>query len=76
MAKKTAPISPAIPTGLVSVKAWSAANGLSQVCLSRWSKAGKIALYRVPGHGIKNFVKKVEADALLGPKRVLPALAR
>lgn len=67
---------PPIPEGLVPMKSWAEKNNITPICVQRWIYAGRLAAYRIPGYGNKNFIKPAEAAACLKPQRLGPSLAR
>jgi hypothetical protein len=67
---------PDVPEGLMLLEAWAKSKGLTPVCVRKWGWAGKLAVYRVPGYGLRSFVKVTEADKLIKPQQAVPDLAR
>ena len=67
---------PQIPEGLEPLEAWAARKGLTTVCVKKWGWAGKLLTYRVPGYGLRSFVKTTDADKVLRPQQSVPDLAR
>lgn len=67
---------PEIPTGLQLLDTWAKSKGLTPVCVRKWAWAGKLATYKVPGYGLRSFVKVAEADKLVKPQQALPDIAK
>lgn len=67
---------PPVPTGLVLLATWAKSKGLTAVCVRKWAWAGKLNTYRVPGYGLRSFVKPAEADKLTTVQQTVPDLAR
>lgn len=67
---------PQIPGGLVLLKEWAIKHGITPVCAQKWVWAGKLKAYRVPGYGLRNFVKPDDAARCLKPIASVPTIAR
>jgi hypothetical protein len=80
--KKTKPVAdyhksaPVVPEGLVCLRDWAKTKGLTEVCCHKWVWAGKLQVYRIPGHGRLSFAKIKDLDAILKPQASLPNIAR
>lgn len=67
---------PNVPEGLQRLDLWANEKGLTPVCVRKWGWAGKLSIYRVPGYGLRSFVKISEANKLIVARQDVPNLAK
>lgn len=72
MPRKTDPTrsAPKIPDGLVPLDEWAQSKGLTATCVRKWTWAGRLTTYRIPGYGNRAFLKPGDAEKLLRPSAV------
>lgn len=77
MAKIKLPVpSKPIPEGLAPIDQLAVKYGLCPVTIRRWGQAGKLEMFKVPGYGLKRFVRASDLAALMKPVSVKkPSLA-
>ena len=67
---------PEIPGGLVLLSEWAKSKGISPNCAQKWVWAGKLPVFRVPGYGLRCFIKPSDGEKAMKPVPAVPRIAQ